>query len=111
VDIADDDGFEAIGMDKFIYDLSTGSSTIEFLRDAALVLLQETLNQLSAGNIDPDFLLKQQEANPIESACEIRLFLQRQRKGVFDVAFDEGDVIGSTSTEVTVRYLPPVTLK
>jgi len=103
-----DDGSEAISMDKFIYDDNLGSSTVQFISDAALVMLQELLNQLSAGNIDPDFLLKTREANPIESSCEIRLFLQRQRLGQFDVAFDDGRVTGSTSAEVTVIYLPPV---
>jgi len=103
-----DDGSEAISMDKFIYDDNLGSSTVQFISDAALVMLQELLNQLSAGNIDPDFLLKTREANPIESSCEIRLFLQRQRLGQFDVAFDDGRVTGSTSAEVTVIYQPPV---
>ena len=107
----DDDslGSADIPMDKFIYDLNLGSSTIRFLSDAALALMQELLNQLSAGNIDPDFLLRQRAANPIESTCEIRLFLQRQRPGRFDVTFNAGTVIGSTSSEVTVRYIPPVT--
>lgn len=97
-----------IPLDQLIYDLSLGSSTIKFLSDTTLLLLQELLNQLSAGNIDPDFLLKQREANPIESTCEIRLFLQRQRLGQFDVAFDDGTVIGSTSNEVNVLYMPLV---
>jgi hypothetical protein len=72
------------------------------------MLLQELLNQLSAGNIDPDFLLKKREANPIESSCEIRMFLQRQLNGQFDIAFDAGTVVGSTSAEVTVLYIPVV---
>jgi len=104
-----DDGVHTIGLDKFIYDLDLGSSTIKFVSDAALMLLQELLNKLSAGNIDPDFLLKKREANPIESTCEIRLFLQRQLNGQFDTTFDSGTVVGSTSAEVTVIYLPPVT--
>ena len=104
-----DDGFESIGLDKFIYDLNDGSSTLKFLSDASLALMQELLNQLSGGSIDPDFLLKQRDANPIESACEIRLFLQRQKAGQFEVSFDNGTVIGGTSAEVTVRYLPTVT--
>ena len=102
-----DDGNEVISLDKFIYDLDAGSDTLKFISDAALVLLQETLNQLSAGNIDPDFLLKQREANPIESTCEIRLFLQRQRPGQFDAAFDDGRVTGSSSAEITLTYIPP----
>jgi len=105
-----DDGNEVISLDKFIYDLNIGSTTIQFISDAALVLLQELLNQLSAGNIDPDFLLKKREANPIESTCEIRLFLQRQRPGQFDVNFDGGRVTGSSSAEITVIYQPPVPL-
>lgn len=105
-----DDGVEPISLDKFIYDLDQGSDTIRFLSDAALALVQELLNQLSAGNIDPDFLLKQRNANPIESTCEIRLFLQRQRAGQFDAAFDSGSVTGSTSDEVTILYIAPVPL-
>jgi len=108
VDIGADIGSASISMDKFIYDLNNGSTTIEFIRDTALVLLQETLNQLSAGNIDPDFLAKKVKANPIESTCEIRLFLQRQRQGQFDVIFDDGTVYGSTSSEITIIYLPAV---
>ena len=110
VDIAADDGLEAIGLDKFIYDLNDDSPVLDFISDAALVLLQELLNKLSAGNIDPDHLVKQVEAIPVESACEIRLFLQRRRDGQFDVTFDSGQVIGSRSAEVVVNYLPPVQL-
>ena len=110
VDVAADDGLEAIGLDKFIYDLNDDSPVLDFISDAALVLLQELLNKLSAGNIDPDHLVKQAEANPVESACEIRLFLQRRRDGQFDVTFDSGQVIGSRSAEVVVNYLPPVQL-
>ena len=110
VDIGNDDGMEAVTMDKFIYDLNAGSSIIEFLSDAALGLLQETLNQLSAGNIDPDFLVKKAGANPINSMCEIRLFLQRQLLGQFDVTFDDGTVFGSASAEVTVQYIAPAPL-
>jgi hypothetical protein len=107
--ISSDDGVHAVLLDKFIYDLNQDSSEIKFVRDAALVLLQELLDKLSAGNIDPDFLLKTREANPIESTCEIRLFLQRQLNGQFDVTFDSGTVVGGTSAEVTVLYLPTTT--
>lgn len=112
VDIVDDDGYEAISLDKFIYDKfiydKDTQPVLKFIADAARALLQELLNQLSAGNIDPDFLARQAEANPIESACEIRLFLQRQRNGQFDITFDGGKVVGSRSAEVTVNYIPPV---
>jgi hypothetical protein len=109
-EIQSDDGIEGISLDKFIYDLNLGTQTIKLVSDAALVLLQELLNQLSAGNIDPEFLLKKQQANPATSECDIRLFLQRQRQGVFDVTFDDGTVVGSTSAEVKVRYVPPIIL-
>lgn len=103
-----DDGDEGIPMDRIIYDLNQGSDPIKFVSDATLMLLQELLNQLSAGNIDPDFLLKQREANPIESNCDIRLFLQRQLNGQFDTTFDSGTVVGSTSAEIIIQYIPPV---
>ena len=106
VEIADDDGLEAITMDKFIYDLNEASPALTFITDTAGVLLQEILNKLSAGNIDPDYLAKQADANPINSACEIRLFLQRQREGQFDITFDDGTVNGSTTSEITIKYLP-----
>ncbi len=101
-------GSALIPLDKFIYDSNQGSPELRFLTDAALALMQELLNDLSAGNIDPEFLLRQVGANPIESACEIRLILQRRRQGQFDAAFDDGAVYGSTSTEVSVRYIPVV---
>jgi hypothetical protein len=104
VDIVDDDGLEAIALNNFIFDVNEGSAEIRFISDAAQALLQELLDQLSDGNIDPDFVARKVDANPIVSNCEIRLFLQRQRKGVFDASFDDGLVIGSRSAEVTVHY-------
>jgi hypothetical protein len=106
VELADDDGLEAIGLDKLIFDSET-NTIVNFIKDASLVMLQELLNELSANNIDPDFLVKKVEANPISSSCEIRLFLQRQRTGQFDVTFDDGVVLGSRSAEVIINYIPP----
>jgi len=110
VEFTDDDGLEAISLDQFIYDLNDDRPVLRFIKDAARVLLQELLNDLSAGNIDPDFLASQAEANPVNSACEIRLFLQRQRDGQFDASFDSGRVVGSRSAEVVVNYVPVVQL-
>ncbi len=110
VEIAHDNGLEAISLDQFIYDLNDDLPVIKLISDAARALLQELLNDLSAGNIDPDFLVRQAEANPVNSACEIRLFLQRQRDGQFDASFDSGEVVGSRSAEVVVNYVPPVQL-
>jgi hypothetical protein len=107
VDIADDDGLEAVALNRFIFDINEASPGIKFISDAAQALLQGLLDQLSAGNIDPDYVARNVEANPISSDCEIRLFLQRQRKGVFDVSFDDGLVFGSRSAEVTVNYVAP----
>lgn len=107
VELTDDDGLEAIGLDKFIFDTESDTD-LTFIKDATLVMLQELLNELSANNIDPDFLLKKVEANPISSSCEIRLFLQRQRTGQFDVTFDDGVALGSRSAEVIINYVPPV---
>ena len=105
-DDADNAGLEAIALNRFIFDVDEGSAVIKFISDAAQALLQELLNELSVGEIDPDFVARKVEANPISSDCEIRLFLQRQRKGVFDVTFDDGVVLGSRSAEVTVNYTP-----
>ena len=104
-DEADNAGLEAISLNKFIFDVNEGTAGIKFISDAAQALLQELLNKLSVGEIDPDFVARKVEANPISSDCEIRLFLQRQRKGVFDVSFDDGVVLGSRSAEVTVNYV------
>ena len=106
----DDDGEEDITMDKFIFDYNVDFPGLTFLSDAAQVMLQELLNQLSAGNIDPDFLRKKIDSNPVNSVCEVRLFLQRKSEGQFDVSFDGGTVFGSRSAEVTFTYLPPIDL-
>ena len=110
IEINDDDGEEDITMDKFIFDYNVDFPGLTFLSDAAQVMLQELLNQLSAGNIDPDFLSKKIDSNPVNSVCEVRLFLQRKSEGQFDVSFDGGTVFGSRSAEVTFTYLPPIDL-
>ena len=73
VDIVDDDGLEAISVDKFIYDLNDGSPAAQFISGAVLGLLQELLNKLSAGNIDPDFWpgrwKRTQSKVPVRSGC------------------------------------------
>jgi len=109
-ELVDDDGLEALTVDTFIYDADSDNPSVNFIADAARVLLQELLNELSAGNIDPDFVDRKAGANPISSDCEIRLFLQRQRKGQFDETFDEGTVLGSRSAEMTINYVSAVPL-
>jgi len=101
-----DDGVESITMNNFIFDSADEFPIITFISDVALGTLQQILNDLSAGRIDPDFFARKIPANPIESDCEIRLFLFRQRQGTFDANFDSGSVIGSTSAEMTIYYSP-----
>lgn len=105
--LGEDDGSETISMNNFIYDSNIDNPVITFITGVARAMLQELLNDLSAGNIDPDFFSRRAPVNPAESECDIRLFLVRQRQGTFDTAFDSGSVTGSTSAEVaTIYYLP-----
>lgn len=104
--VGDDDGNESIAMNNFLFDASEDVPALLFLADIAVGMLQQLLNDLSAGRADPNFFARNLPANPIESDCEIRLFLFRQRQGTFDTAFDSGSVIASTSSELTFYYSP-----
>ncbi len=106
VEIGNDDGIETIGVDKLIFDTTVENPILTFIDEIAQAMLQEILNDLSAGKADPDFFARKIPANPAVSDCEIQLFLFRQREGAFDTAFDSGSVIGSTSAEVTIQYFP-----
>jgi hypothetical protein len=105
-DINDDDGHEVLNLSNIIVDSRADNPILDLISGTALVLLQDLLDQLSAGNIDPDFVYKNADANPAESSCDIRIFIQRLREGVFDDAFDSGSVIGGRSTEIQVQYEP-----
>ena len=107
-DINDDDGYEVLSLRNIIFDSREGAPVLDFISATAQVLLQDLLNQLSAGNIDPDYVYKNTDANPAESTCDIRIFVQRLREGVFDNAFDSGSITGGRSTEIQVQYTPPV---
>ena len=104
--VGEDDGNESIAMNNFLFDASEQFPALIFLADIAVSMLQQVLNDLSGGRIDPNFFARKLPANPIESDCEIRLFLFRQRQGTFDTAFDSGSVIASTSSELTFYYSP-----
>jgi hypothetical protein len=94
-------------MNNFIYVSTIDNPLITFITGIARAMLQELLNDLSGGNIDPNFFARRAPVNPAESECDIRLFLVRQRQGTFDTAFDSGFVVGSSSAEVaTIQYLP-----
>jgi len=103
-DINDDDGHEILSLSNIIFDSREGAPVLNFISEAALVLLQDLLNQLSAGNIDPDYVYRNTDANPAESTCDIRIFVQRLREGIFDDAFDSGSVTGGRSTEIQAQY-------
>ncbi|MDH3638847.1 MAG: hypothetical protein OES09_10355, partial [Gammaproteobacteria bacterium] len=68
--LGDDDGLESITIDDFIYDSASESPGLSFIVAAARAMLQQLLNDLSAGNIDPDFFSRRDTANPINSACD-----------------------------------------
>ena len=101
----DDDGFESVPLNEVIFDTASNRFNT-FIGELAQALLQELLNKLSAGNIDPDYVAKKIEANPIVSRCEIRLVIQRVRKGEFDAGFDGGDISASSSADVMIVYNP-----
>jgi len=103
----DDDGFEAVPLNEIIVD-NRNQLFSTYIGPLAQVLLQQLLNKLSKGNIDPDFVVKNIEANPLQSRCEIRLVVQRMRKGSFDDGFDDGDITASSSADVLIVYNPPV---
>ena len=102
----DDDGFETVPLTEIILDNSNDEFK-SFINPLAQALLQELLNQLSEGNIDPDFVIKKIESNPVKSRCEIRLVVQRIRKGEFDDGFAAGDISASSSADVIIVYNPP----
>jgi hypothetical protein len=106
--LGDDDGLEAVTIADFIYDSTAGSPVLAFVVAQARAMLQQLLNDLSAGNIDPDFFARRDTANPMSSACDIRLFLFRSRDGIADPGFDSGVVVGSRSSELTLLFRPPV---
>ena len=101
-----DDGTETIALDHFIYDITGGNPNIIFITGQARALLQELLVQLSAGAADEDFFKELFPINPIETNCEIRLFLTRERPGSFASPTTNGIIIGSRSDEVTILYQP-----
>ena len=101
-----DDGTETISLDQFIYDIDDGNQTIKFIKAEALAMLQELLTKLSDGNVDDDFFAHLEIINPIESECNIQLFLFRQRAGSFASASTNGEIFGSRSADINLLYNP-----
>ncbi len=99
----DMDGNVTIGIDQLIYDITADiPPEFEFIIGEARALLQELLEQLSAGAINEDFFAQLEPVNPISSNCEIRLFLFRER-GINSL---NSRIFGSRSAEVTILYQP-----
>jgi len=101
-----DDGTETISLDQFIYDINDSSGLTRIIRDEAKALVQEILEKLSAGAADDEFFKTIFPINPVETSCDIRLFLFRQRTGSFDSVSTNGRIFGSRSVEVTLSYNP-----
>ena len=101
-----DDGFENIGLDQFIYDINDQNQTIKFILPETRSVLQELLLILSDNGFDDEFFSNFEILNPIENTCEIRLFLFRERTGVFDSPTTNGNIFGSRSADITLFYNP-----
>ncbi len=105
--LGNDDGLESISLTDIIYDSEIDPPLVDFILASARASLQQLLNDLSNGAIDPDYLARNGTANPVASSCDIRLFLLRNHEGVTNPEFDSGVVIGSSSSELTLLYRPP----
>ncbi len=105
--LGNDDGLESISLEDLIYDSNIDPPLLDFILASARASLQQLLNDLSNGAIDPDYLARNGTANPVASSCDIRLFLLRNQEGVANPEFDSGVVTGSSSSELTLYYRPP----
>jgi len=102
-----DDGSETIGLEQFIYDINdTTDPPFEFLLGQSRAALQELLTKIKEKGIAEDFFNSISLVNPIESTCEIQLFLFRQRDGAFDSVETNGRIFGSRSADLTLNYDP-----
>jgi len=102
-----DDGSETIGLEQFIYDINDSSEPpFTFLLGQSRAALQELLNKLIDEGIAEDFFNSITLINPIDSSCEIRLFLFRHRDGAFDSVETNGRIFGSRSADTTLFYNP-----
>ncbi len=103
-----DDGTQDIGINQFIYDTSNlNPPPFEFILGESRAALQELLEQLKDAGIGGAFFNNIAIVNPIANACEIRLFLFREREGAFIDPSTNGRIYASRSTEITLQYIPP----
>jgi len=101
-----DDGTEVIGLDQFIYDINSETKTIEFILGESRAALLELLQKLKTAGIGETFFSRLALINPIESECNIQLFLFRSRSGNFDSLETNGRISGSRSADINLFYKP-----
>jgi len=102
-----DDGSENISLQQFIYDINdTTEPPFEFLLGQSRAALQELLTLIKEEGIAEDFFNSVSLVNPIDSTCEIQLFLFRQRDSAFDSIETNGRIFGSRSADLTLNYNP-----
>ncbi|RDH82895.1 MAG: hypothetical protein DIZ80_11545 [endosymbiont of Galathealinum brachiosum] len=101
-----DDGTENISIDQFIYDINDENLNVDFILDESRAALQELLIKLSNGEPVDEFFNYFPVINPINSPCEIQLFLFRERQGAFDSPTTNGNIFGSRSADITITYTP-----
>ena len=70
------------------------------------LVIQHLLSSGDLGFIFYQFFKELFPINPIETNCEIRLFVFRERPGSFASPTTNGTIIGSRSDEVTILYQP-----
>jgi len=103
-----DNGSEIIGLNQFIYDIDDPNDPpFTFLLGESRATLQELINKLIDEGIGEDFFNSVALINPINSNCEIRLFLFRQRDAAFDSVDTNGRIYGSRSADITLSYIAP----
>jgi len=106
--LGDDDGIESLMISEFIADLDEISPILNFIRNEAQAMMQELLDKLSNGNIDPDYFARRATVNPVTALCEIGLYLFRTRDGLLNLTFNSGVVRGSSSQLRTIVYRSPM---
>jgi len=103
-----DDGIEVLKISEFIAELDDTSPILNFIGNEARAMMQELLDKLSNGNIDPDYFARRATVNPVTSLCEIGLYLFRTRDGLLNLTFNSGVVRGSTSQLRKIIYRSPM---
>ena len=104
-ELGGDDGFESIALSDIIYDLADEYPLLHLAKDLAKVLLQDTLNQLSKGNIGANYIQALSPLNPIASDCDIHAYVYRWAQTDIDNDIGKARIVGSTSDVTHWRYV------